>query len=60
VLQNERPLDPAGEPERVAERVARFRHIGATVLSVRFAHHSPDHYLEQLAAMTAIAADRQG
>jgi hypothetical protein len=26
---------------------------------VRFAHHSPDHYLEQLAAMTAIAADRQ-
>ncbi|MGH9014152.1 MAG: LLM class F420-dependent oxidoreductase [Acidimicrobiia bacterium] len=59
VLQNERPLDPAGEPGRVAERVARFRHIGATVLSVRFVHHSPDHYLEQLAAMTAIAADRQ-
>jgi probable F420-dependent oxidoreductase len=60
VLQNERPLDPAGAPERVAERVARFRDLGTTVLSVRFVHHSLDHYLEQLAAMTGITADQHG
>ena len=52
VLQNERPLDPAGEPERVAERVKKFRDLGATILSCRFVHHSVDHYVEQLAAMS--------
>jgi len=56
VLQNERALDPSGEPDRVAERLATFTDIGATILSVRFVHHSVDHYLEQLAALAELAS----
>jgi probable F420-dependent oxidoreductase len=55
VFQNERPLDPGAEPERVAARIARFRDLGTTILNVRFVHHSLDHYIEQLAAMSELA-----
>jgi probable F420-dependent oxidoreductase len=55
VLQNERPLDPAGEPGRVGERLTRFAELGTTILSARFVHHSLDHYLEQLAALAELA-----
>jgi probable F420-dependent oxidoreductase len=51
VLQNEHPLDPLSEPERVAEQLARFAEIGATAVNARFVHHSRDHYCEQLAAL---------
>lgn len=51
VLQNERPFDPGTEPERVREATARLRDAGATMLNLRFVHHSVDHYVEQLAAM---------
>lgn len=54
VLQNEHPLDPIGEPDRVAEQIARLRHAGATGLNVRFVHHSSTHYREQLAALVTI------
>jgi probable F420-dependent oxidoreductase len=54
VLQNERALDPAGEPGRVAQTVGALTEIGATALNVRFVHHSPAHYREQLAALVAI------
>jgi probable F420-dependent oxidoreductase len=54
VLQNEHPLDPIGEPDRVAEQIVRLRDAGATGLNVRFVHHSPAHYREQLAALVAI------
>jgi len=54
VLQNEHPLDPQAEPERVREQVQRLAGIGATALNVRFVHHSRAHYLEQLAALTHI------
>jgi len=57
VLQSERPLDPLAEPDRVAERVQRFRQIGATALNVRVVHHSVEHYLEQLAAMRGLAGE---
>jgi probable F420-dependent oxidoreductase len=55
VLQNEHPLDPGGEPERVREQVQRFADIGATHVNVRFVHHSEAHYQEQLAALMAVA-----
>ena len=55
VLQNEHPLDPSGEPERVREQVQRFAEIGATHMNVRFVHHSQAHYQEQLAALLAVA-----
>jgi probable F420-dependent oxidoreductase len=51
VLQNEHPFDAVAEPERVCEAALRLRDAGATMLNVRFVHHSLDHYLEQLAAM---------
>jgi probable F420-dependent oxidoreductase len=56
VLQNEVPLDPGAEPERVRETVGRLVDAGATSLNVRFVHHSFEHYLEQLAAMRALTA----
>jgi alkanesulfonate monooxygenase SsuD/methylene tetrahydromethanopterin reductase-like flavin-dependent oxidoreductase (luciferase family) len=55
ILQNERPLDPGGEPDRVRERIDRFLELGATVLNCRFVHHSLEHYIEQLAAMAELA-----
>jgi alkanesulfonate monooxygenase SsuD/methylene tetrahydromethanopterin reductase-like flavin-dependent oxidoreductase (luciferase family) len=51
VLQNERPLDPLAEPARVTEQVQRLIAAGATALNVRFVHHSPAHFREQLAAL---------
>ena len=54
VLQNERPLDPLAEPERVSETVGSLTEIGATALNVRFIHHSPAHYREQLGALMSI------
>jgi probable F420-dependent oxidoreductase len=55
LLQNEHPLDPLAEPERVGEQLARFAEIGATGVNVRFVHHSPTHYAEQLAALVEAA-----
>jgi probable F420-dependent oxidoreductase len=55
-LQNEHPLDPLAEPERVAEQLAKFEGIGATGVNVRFVHHSPAHYAEQLGALVEAAA----
>jgi probable F420-dependent oxidoreductase len=57
IVQNNRPLDPSGEPDRVAEQLERYRSIGATALAVRFVHHSLDHYLEQLEALAALSPD---
>ncbi|HET9729377.1 MAG TPA: TIGR03619 family F420-dependent LLM class oxidoreductase [Acidimicrobiia bacterium] len=54
VLQNEHPLDPVAEPERVREQLARFAGIGATAINARFVHHSRAHYCEQLAALVAV------
>ena len=54
VVQNEHPLDPIAESDRVREQLARFRAIGATMLNVRFVHHSPAHYKEQLAALAEL------
>lgn len=55
LLQSEHPLDPIGEPERVREQLEHFASIGATGANVRFVHHSPAHYCEQLAALLAVA-----
>jgi probable F420-dependent oxidoreductase len=58
VVQNEHPLDPVGEPERVAEQLARFIELSATAVNVRFVHHSRAHYCEQLAALVSVAPAR--
>jgi probable F420-dependent oxidoreductase len=54
ILQNEHPLDPLGEAERVSDQLGRFAAAGATGVNVRFVHHSPAHYREQLAALVAL------
>ncbi len=56
ILQNEHPLDPLGEPERVAEQLRRFSAIGATAVNVRFVHHSRAHYLEQAEALVEVTS----
>jgi len=56
IVQNEHPLDPLAEPDRVAEQLSRFAGIGATGVNVRFVHHSREHYREQLAALVDVAA----
>jgi probable F420-dependent oxidoreductase len=55
VLQNEQPFDPGAEPERVRDAAGRLRDAGATILNVRFVHHSLEHYVEQLTAMRELA-----
>lgn len=54
VLQNDRPWDPLGEPERVVDQLGRMAQVGATGLAVRLVHHSVDHYCEQLAALATL------
>lgn len=55
VLQNEHPLDPIGEPERVREQIRRMVDAGATAVNARFIHHSRAHFIEQLAAFRDLA-----
>ncbi len=56
-VQNERLFDPSAEPERVRDAAARLRDAGATMINVRFVHHSLEHYCEQLAAMAGVVAE---
>jgi probable F420-dependent oxidoreductase len=56
VLAPEPPLDPSGAPEAALERAGAYVDAGATILNVRFVHHSLAHYLEQLEAMAALLA----
>jgi probable F420-dependent oxidoreductase len=56
ILQNDRPLDPASEPDRVAEQLSKYRALGATSLAARLVHHSPDHFCEQLEALAKLGA----
>ncbi len=56
LLQNLRPLDPAGDPEAAAGTARALQDAGATMLSLRFVHHSVGHYCEQLEAMADVVA----
>ena len=56
VLQHDRPLDPVGDPDGARAALGALRDAGATTVNVRFVHHSPDHYCEQLAALVPLAA----
>jgi alkanesulfonate monooxygenase SsuD/methylene tetrahydromethanopterin reductase-like flavin-dependent oxidoreductase (luciferase family) len=51
LLQPEQPLDPIAEPEQSRDTLAGLAAIGATGVNLRFVHHSPAHYMEQLAAL---------
>lgn len=56
ILQNDRPWDPIGEPDRVTDQLVRMRTIGATGVAVRFVHHSVEHYCDQLAVLQGLSA----
>ena len=52
----EPPLDPLDDPERTKDQLAAYTEVGATGFSVRVAHRSLAHYLEQLAALQDLMA----
>jgi probable F420-dependent oxidoreductase len=56
VLQNGRPIDPAGDPDGARRSVERLVGAGATSLQLNFVHHSVTHYLEQLEAMVEVTS----
>jgi len=56
VLQNLRPVDAVARPEDAAVIARSLRDAGATMLSLRFVHHSVEHYVEQLAAMAEVVS----
>ena len=45
------PLDPAADPAAASAAIELLRATGATILHLRFVHHSVEHYCEQLGAM---------
>jgi hypothetical protein len=57
VLQPEPPVDPVGDPDGARRAVDVLRDAGATMLNLRFVHHSCEHYCEQMEAMHALAGD---
>jgi len=54
VLQSKRAFDPSGHPDATRLEVDALVGAGATALALRFVHHSPDHYIEQLAVMAEL------
>ncbi|MEY2419063.1 MAG: hypothetical protein QOG90_1743 [Actinomycetota bacterium] len=51
VLQTDVPVDPSASPDEARAAAQRLVDAGATTLSLRFVHHSVEHYIEQLEAM---------
>ncbi len=56
VLQPDRPIDPASDPDGTRAVLRALAGGGATSVNARFVHHSLPHYLEQLEALTAVVA----
>ena len=56
ILQTRRPVDPMGDPDGAAAVARELVEAGATGLMLGFVHHSLDHYIEQLEAMTAVVS----
>lgn len=54
VIQNQRPFAPGRDPDGTQEHVGRLAEAGATMLSVRLAHRSRSHHMEQLEAITVL------
>jgi probable F420-dependent oxidoreductase len=56
ILAPEPPVDPLGDPSGTETFLASYLAVGASGFSLRFAHHSMAHYIEQMEAMVAVAA----
>jgi probable F420-dependent oxidoreductase len=59
VFAPESLLDPLGDPDGARAVLRSYAAIGATGLSLRFRQSSRAHYVEQLEAMSAVAADEE-
>jgi alkanesulfonate monooxygenase SsuD/methylene tetrahydromethanopterin reductase-like flavin-dependent oxidoreductase (luciferase family) len=53
VAQPSAIVDPGAEPERTDELLGQWAEAGATVVDLHLAHHSLEHYLEQLHALAS-------
>lgn len=60
VLQSHRAFDPLGKPDAATAEVEALVQAGATGLALRFVNRSPNHYLEQMAAMIDLVASVTG
>lgn len=56
VLQPSIALDVVDAPDAAHAALSELRHAGATHVSLRFVHHSPAHYVEQLEATRELDA----
>jgi probable F420-dependent oxidoreductase len=57
VLQTDVPIDPSEKPDAAHAATQRLVDAGATTLSLRFVHHSVEHYVEQLEAMVKLLGE---
>ena len=48
-------VNPLAQPEATTEALLRYRELGATVVTLRIVHDSPEHCVEQLEAMRELA-----
>ena len=60
VMPAEQPLDPVGNREAAKKTLRDLADGGTTTLSARFVHHSLQHYLEQLHALTELHRETFG
>ena len=60
VMPADHPLDPVGKPEATKETLLAMAAGGTTTLSARFVHHSLEHYLEQIHALTELHRETFG
>ena len=56
VFQSRRAFDPGGDPDATRTEVDALVAAGASALALRLVHHSPEHYIEQMAAMVDLVA----
>ncbi|MFI1196243.1 TIGR03619 family F420-dependent LLM class oxidoreductase [Micromonospora sp. NPDC020750] len=57
VILQPRNLDPLGDPAGARSNVERVIEAGATVINTKFTHHSADHLIEQMVALTELFPD---
>jgi probable F420-dependent oxidoreductase len=56
ILISKTPVNPMQAPDETINTVRELQEAGATMTSLRFVHHSRDHYVEQLEAMANLVA----
>jgi probable F420-dependent oxidoreductase len=57
VLSPAQPLDPGGDPAAVTDELGKLAAAGATITKATLVHHSLEHCLDQLEALSVAAAD---